>query len=301
MRLLLSFLIIGFLSLSFVGTVAAVWALPGSVDGVLGPVSINVSNWGGTDIYSTTRGLGLQILRWVKLLVSGIALIWLVILGANMVVFSENEEKIKSQRTQITYMLIGFLFLNIPSLVYTIFFWDTLGSSTISGEVIWDSTVINFWDAGTFLSANGFLYQLIWFFEVFIFGVAILMFTYGFFRLMLSAWDEEVRKKARNQITYGILALLFVSFVRYWGTVIAKGDFFQEYATIGGKILGLALYFAPPVAIGFLVYAAFMMITSWGDEERVKKAKSIFLNVFIAALILLWVYSFVSDLANFSL
>jgi hypothetical protein len=71
-----------------------------------------------------------------------------------------------------------------------------------------------------------------------------------------------VRKKARNQITYGILALLFVSFVRYWGTVIAKGDFFQEYATIGGKILGLALYFAPPVAIGFLVYAAFMMITS---------------------------------------
>jgi hypothetical protein len=285
----------------FVGTVTAVWALPGSVDTVLAPVSINVSNTNGNDIYSTTRDLGLQILRWAKLLISGFALIWLVLLGAYMVIFSENEEKIKSQKKQVTYMLIGFIFLNIPSLVYTIFFWDTLGNGSINGEIIGDTTVINFWDAGTFLSAGGFLYSIIWFFEVLIFGVAILTFTYWFFRLMISAWDEEVRKKAKNQIIYGILALLFVSFVRYWGTVIAKGDFFREYATIGNKILGLALYFAPPIAVGFLVYAAFMMITSGWDEERVKKAKSIFLNVLIAALILLWVYSFVSDLANFSL
>lgn len=40
------------------------------------------------------------------------------------------------------------------------------------------------------------------------------------------------------------------------------------------------------------------MITAAGDEEKVKKAKSIFTNTLIAALILLGAYSFVSDLAT---
>ncbi len=39
-----------------------------------------------------------------------------------MVVFSENEERIKTQRKQIFYSLLGFLFLNIPGVVYQIFF-----------------------------------------------------------------------------------------------------------------------------------------------------------------------------------
>jgi hypothetical protein len=66
-------------------------------------------------------------------------------------------------------------------------------------------------------------------------------------------------------------------------------------------MLGLAMYFAAPVAIFFLVTAAYYYITSAGDEERIKKAKSIFTNTLIAALILLGAYSFLSDLVSFSL
>jgi hypothetical protein len=70
---------------------------------------------------------------------------------------------------------------------------------------------------------------------------------------------------------------------------------------VGNRFLGLALYFAPPAVIFFLVMAAYYMITSGGDEERVKKAKSIFVNTLIASLILLGAYSFVTDLATFTL
>lgn len=89
--------------------------------------------------------------------------------------------------------------------------------------------------------------------------------------------------------------------MKVWGSVVAKGDFFGEFATLGNKILGLALYFAAPVVVGFLALASFYMITAAGDEEKVKKAKSIFLNTLIATIILLGAYSFVTDLANFTL
>lgn len=52
-----------------------------------------------------------------------------------MIVFSENEEKIKAQRRQMAYLIIGFLFLNIPGFIYVIFFGDVLGSSTVNGQL----------------------------------------------------------------------------------------------------------------------------------------------------------------------
>lgn len=60
--------------------------------------------------------------------ISGIALIYLVMIGAYMILGSDSEETIKHQRKQITYALIGFLFLNIPSAIYTIFTPDRKGS-----------------------------------------------------------------------------------------------------------------------------------------------------------------------------
>jgi hypothetical protein len=63
----------------------------------------------------------------------------------------------------------------------------------------------------------------------------------------------------------------------------------------------LALYFAAPVVIFFLVIGAYYYITSAGDEERTKKGKAIFVNTLIASLILLGAYSFLSDLADFTL
>ena len=74
--------------------------------------------------------------------------------------------------------------------------------------------------------------------------------------------------------------------------MISNGDFFGEFATIGNKLVGLALYFAAPVVIGFLVIGSYYYITSAGDEERTKKAKAIFINTLIASLILLGAYSF---------
>lgn len=46
-----------------------------------------------------------------------------------MVVFSESEERIKTQKRQIVYVLIGFLFINIPGLAYQVFIPDDKNGS----------------------------------------------------------------------------------------------------------------------------------------------------------------------------
>lgn len=76
--------------------------------------SISTGVSGNDDIIDTSREFGLRILTAFRLIISGFALIYLVLIGAYMIVYSDSEERIKSQKNQITYSLIGFLFLNIP-------------------------------------------------------------------------------------------------------------------------------------------------------------------------------------------
>lgn len=58
-------------------------------------------------------------------MISGFALIYLIMIGVYMILGSDNEETVKTQRKQIVYALIGFIFLNIPGFVYTIFMHDS--------------------------------------------------------------------------------------------------------------------------------------------------------------------------------
>ena len=104
-------------------------ALPGAADAIIAPDSITVSTPVVGSIFDISRDFGLRILSAVKLVVSGFALIYIILMGVYMIVFSENEDRIKAQRRQMTYVLIAFLFINIPGTVYIIFFGDVMGTS----------------------------------------------------------------------------------------------------------------------------------------------------------------------------
>ncbi|MDD2693937.1 MAG: pilin [Candidatus Gracilibacteria bacterium] len=280
------------------GIFSGAWATLPSELSVVGDVSIGIDSSTG-DLIDQTQSVGFRILSLAKIIISGFALIYLVMIGVYMVVFSENEERIKAQRKQIMLALIGFVFINIPGIIYQIFF-STPRSVEVIGDtpISWSSTVGGFfWDTTI---TDGFLRNLILFFQVFIFGAAVMTFTWGLFALITSAGNEEQLKKAKNRILYGTLGLLFLSFVRLWGTMITSYNFVRDVTTVAGKFFVLALYFAGPVAVFFLIWGGYYYITSGGDEERTKKGKNIIVNTFIATLILLASYSFLADLINFT-
>lgn len=265
-------------------------------------ITTSPTQWDNT-VEDKIRWFGYKIFSLAKIVISGLALVFIVIIGAKMVSYSDNEEKIKTQRKQITYVLIGFLFLNIPGFIYQFFGPRDKSATIIEWQATWSNVLdFGFWDPFT---ANPILQQLIGFLRVFIFSIAVLMFTWAAFRLIVSWGDEEQKKMAKNRFVYGTLALVFLGFVEIWSRVIAIGDFFgsgtQSISTLGQKLFGLAIFFAGPVAIFFLILGGYYYITSGGDEERTKKGKAIITNTFIAAIILIAMYTFLADLITFTL
>jgi Type IV secretion system pilin len=61
------------------------------------------------------------------------------------------------------------------------------------------------------------------------------------------------------------------------------------------------MYIAAPISIFMIIWGAYLFITSAGDEERVKKGKSILINTGIALIILLAGLSFMTDIVTFQL
>jgi hypothetical protein len=108
----------------------------------------------------------------------------------------------------------------------------------------------------------GFVGQIANFFRVFAYGIAILMFTWGFFRLILSSGDEEQIKNAKSRVIYSSLALMFLLFVDMWIRMISSGNIGASIPGIAGTLFKLALFFAAPVAIFFIIYGAYYYITS---------------------------------------
>lgn len=249
----------------------------------------------GNNVVDLGQNFGMRILAFWKVVISWMALIFIVMIGVYMVVFSDSEEKIKAQKKQIVYVLIGFLFLNIPWVLYSVIDPSTASGTTI-GSASWTDTSL-FW-----YTANlpGFVWTLVWFFRVFAYGVAILMLTWGFFRLILSSGDEEQVKSAKSRVIYSSLGLVFLLFVDVWVRMLTGGDLAEDIPGVAGTFFQLALFFAAPTAIFFIIYGAYYYITSAWDEERVKKGKNILINTFIASLILIAAFSFLSDLIKFS-
>jgi len=92
--------------------------IPGS-DVIEGP-SIRGDVTGSVNV-DTARGFGMRMLSLAKMIISGFALIYIVLIGANLILFSESEEAVSKQKRQMIYAMMGFLFLNIPTVMYDIF------------------------------------------------------------------------------------------------------------------------------------------------------------------------------------
>jgi hypothetical protein len=95
---------------------------------------------------------------------------------------------------------------------------------------------------------------MIAFFQVFIFGIAVLMFTWGIFSMIISSGDDEKIKTAKNRIVYGIIALIFMGFVKIWSSLIALGNFQTTIPTVTGTLFTLVMYFAGPIAIFMITW-----------------------------------------------
>lgn len=254
------------------------------------------------DIVTDINKTWISILTTIKVIFEWVLIIYIVYIWVQMILSMwTNDEELSKSKRSIWHSLIWIVFINIPWTLYNAFKLDSYWS--IDWRMWYNSWVANSWDHSNNILINTFNFwqtlnwDIIWFIEVAISAIAILMIIVAWIRILTSRWKEEDVTKSKDKIIWSLVWLVFISFIEAWKWVIYSWNI-NDWWNLFEAMSNLSLFFAWPVAIAFLTLAAYYYITANDDEERIKKAKSIIVNTLIATVLLLAAYTFLLDLAN---
>ena len=257
--------------------------------------SVSINTAVSSDPVTDINMIWFKLLNKVKLVLEWLLVLFIVYIWVQMIYSMwSDEDTLSKAKRQLWYSIVALLFINMPWALYKAFHKPEY-------ETIWPSTNFNSNSQSLFFDYFNFGYtfwdQVVWFLEVAIFAIAVVVLVYQAIKLIASAWKEEVVSQTKTKILYSILALVFVWIIEAWKSFAFKLDVWKV-TNIFWELANLALFFAGPIAFFFLTLAAYYYITSAWDEEKIKKAKSIVINTILATLILLASYTFLLDLAE---
>ncbi len=110
-------LILGILTLATFSVNAGVDVIPGA--GELSTTSMGPL--AGESTVEKVGNAGRNILSTAKVIVNGLAVIFIVYAGIMMVIAYGDEGELSKQKSQLVYAVIAFLFVNIPGQLYNVF------------------------------------------------------------------------------------------------------------------------------------------------------------------------------------
>lgn len=261
-------------------------------------VSVQITWTDSTSISKTVENVWLNLLTKIKYIFSWVLLIFLVYAWAQMVMsmWTDEDALSKSKRT-IWYSMIWLVFINMPWTLYEALKWD----KTSVAWWIWSSWAneINSTTTNLFINLDIFAVTLndyiIKFLQIILVSVAILVIIIAWLKIITSRWREEQVTESKNKILWSIVWLIFIWFIEVWQK-FAYGWEISDWQDIFETIANLLLFLAWPIVIFFLTMAGYYYITANWDEDKVKKWKSIVVNVLLATAILLISYIFLNDL-----
>lgn len=251
-----------------------------------------------SDPISKVENWWLNMLRTIKLILSIVALAYLIYTWAMFIIWMWDETKMKDYKKHFYFTLIWLMFLNIPWSIYEVFdLWKiNSGWSTIS-------QVSNF--TSTWSQDNVFFRSYIWqrtiedwlmkFVEYWIIVVLFARFIMVWLNYMTSRWNDEKKKNVKNELLVWFLWIIFLGSIKLWREVAVKARIDVAQDLIFNNLINLWIFFAWPIALFFICWWWYFIITATWDEAKVKKWKSILINVFIAVLILLASYTVLYD------
>lgn len=189
-------------------------------------------------------------------------------------------------------MGVGVILLSIWILSTALNFTD---SSTIVGlaDKSDPSALLNKVQNNIFQTIGGFLKGMAFFLAI----VSLLWNGYH----MIMALDEESKwKEAKTGVQNVVFALIFIKLIDYLYWIAQMKDFKNkaiDFIVQASKFLGYVFGIALVLAA---IYAGYLMITSSGDEDKVKKwqyiLKTIFVVTIVVLLLLLVVYQVFVDI-----
>jgi hypothetical protein len=228
----------------------------------------------------------------VKNFFIAIAIIFLII-GVLKLLFSPaSDEDVKKWRKNIIWVSAGVFIMQIAFSVWNTFIikdsTETIDSSF--GYQIWTQIFIPIVGILQMLAAFGFM----------------IMMVYAFYIIITGAGDEEKLKKGKSTVIYALVGFFLIklpqamisviygepsqgcknsSFLNVWSCEIVNQNL-SGWVTIIAKIFNFFNGFLAILCVILIIYAGWLVLISWGDEEKLKKAKNIILYIIIGLIVL---------------
>lgn len=220
-------------------------------------------------------------------------LMWSVYI-MNMISAAGNEEEISAQRKNLLWGIVGFMIISLSVELSQIF-------SPITGTGVEDV-------AGRegIIDTEGFnesFQKVVTYFQMAIGAVSMVLIFYAGIRFIKDADEDEEITKAKDTFSWGVIGMLIAILVE----PLVKTVFYPEDKTLGdeeisnlavqaGGLLKFGLMFLGIFAVGAFLIAGAYYVTSFGDEERQGKAKTIIGATLLGLVIILSAYTLVSVL-----
>ena len=218
-----------------------------------------------------------------------IAVIFLIIGIVKLLFRSGEEEDLKKWRHNIIYVSVGIFIMQIGFSVWKTLYLDTTYTGLfIDGRVgwlFWANILEPIVNIMFVLASFGFL------------GMAV----YAFYTLVTANGSDERAKKWKNIAVYAVIWYILIRVPKVlipaiygepaapcknksWlgiGTCTLENKNLANGINIFGKILTYVSGFLALIAVVLVIYAGWLIFTSAGEEEKLKKAKNILIYVAI--------------------
>lgn len=229
-----------------------------------------------------------------RYLISGVALIMIVI-AAIKLISTANEEEAEKMKKNLIFGVIGLLVIQLADVaVKKMFFGE-------SGEAFTNEAVTKDFAEESVEQIRG----IIGFVEAFVGIVAVLVLVIRGFTLLVGSGEEEDITKARRHVLYALagLAVIALSEVVVRGVIFpAAGEELPD-ANKGKFILvELINYITGFIAIicfAILFYGGYKYVVSAGNEEENEKLKKLLTGTLIALVLTLGAFALVNTLVRF--
>jgi len=231
-----------------------------------------------TDSTQTDQGLQQadtlvrNVLQLVLRILQFAAIVYIVYIGAQIVMNVSNEDLLEKKRPAIAYAIVGFVVMSIGDQAINIFNPANFASGgTLEGQLVTGIQPV----IGNVIDVMRYALWVI--------AVALVMIT-GY-RMVISQ-DKDVTK-SRQQLVWigiGLFVVQIADFIvtPFTGSSLAAVD--QGNALIA-NITNVLLTFFAPAAFFMFLYGAFVLVTAQGDEGKLKTARNILIGTLIAVII----------------
>ena len=235
----------------------------------------------------------LAVAKVMRNLLGGLAVIWIVVAGIQMVMARGDESKITEQKRAITYAMIGLVvILVLERLIVAVY-----GVPGVERGIVPE--------AGAGIDVE--IYGIISFIKAVIGAVAILVIIISGFKTIAAEGEEEKITKERKSIMWIIIGIVLIVINKviienlYIRPVsVEDGEItrtnVENIINLFGTITQFLLGFVGLIAFAALIYGAGSMIANYGNDEMVQKAKKIIRNAIIGIIIIISAFAIVSTI-----